>query len=91
MSSFALLDEKISGLLNKYAALQAAHKKLQKECDKKDQELLALKEKIASTAQENTASFIAAALPDKKQRTAARKHIDSVIKEIDKILTRLDD
>ena len=91
MSSFALLEEKIGVLLKRHTAVQAENKKLKKEKEKQDAVLLVLKERLARAEQEQAVACIATALPDKKERAAARKQLDTVIKEIDKILTRLDE
>lgn len=91
MSNLTVLGEKIAQLLKKYTLLQTEHRKLRKQLGKAMQEQELLKEKIATLEHEALAMNIAKSLPEKKERIAALKQIDSVINEIDKILVKLND
>lgn len=91
MSGLDVLGERVKLLLKKYAALQSENKSLKKALAKSREELDVLKEQLEATRQETIATSIVKALPDKKERTVARKQIDAVINEIDKILINLND
>ncbi len=91
MAELEELGEKVRLLLKRFTALQSENKNLRAALSAKEQEINTLQQQLAQIQQDALAGNIARALPDKKERTAARRQIDTVIKEIDKILINLND
>ncbi len=91
MNAIGLLEEKVDALLKRHLALAAELKKTKRHLAKKETELQQLAQIVAEAESRLTGSSIAKSLPEKKERNAARKKIDAVIAEIDKILMNLND
>lgn len=85
------LREKVDALIKQYKASQASVKKLTATIAKKDEEIAKLKETITTLNEQSLAHAAGALLQTPKEREIVRRQLDSVISEIDKILTAIND
>jgi predicted nucleic acid-binding Zn-ribbon protein len=91
MQELELLNNKLDLLLKKYAALQAENKSLKKTVSDQLKSIEKLNHKLASVEENMAAAQMGQSLGDNKDKDAMRKQLDTVIAEIDKILTTLND
>jgi soluble cytochrome b562 len=85
-----LLNGKLDLLLKKYSELQAEHKELKQTVAQQLKTIDKLNAKLKDAEQDMTSSKIGSSVTD-KEKEVFRKQLDTVIGDIDKILTTLND
>jgi uncharacterized coiled-coil DUF342 family protein len=91
MQELEQLNNKLDVLLKRYAALQAENQSLKETLSKQTKSMEQLNKKLSSLEENMLATTMAGAPSDNKDKDAMRKQLDTVIAEIDKILTSLND
>ena len=91
MQELQLLNDKLDVLLKKYITLQAENKRLKDTIDKQTESIQGLTGKLSDLEQNMVAVQIGNSVLSDEERIKMRKQLDSVIGEIDKILTTLND
>ena len=91
MQELQLLNDKLDVLLKKYITLQAENKRLKDTIDKQTDSIQGLTGKLSDLEQNMVAVQIGKSVLSDEERIKMRKQLDSVIGEIDKILTTLND
>lgn len=91
MQELQLLNDKLDVLLKKYITLQAENKRLKDTIDKQTESIQGLTGKLSDLEQNMVAVQIGKSVLSDEERIKMRKQLDSVIGEIDKILTTLND
>jgi hypothetical protein len=91
MSAIDQLRTRVDQLLRQYAAAQLDLKNLRNELKDKDHTIASLQLQLTKTEEQLLAQQIGRAIPDAESRANSRKKLDQVIREIDKILTTLND
>jgi deoxyadenosine/deoxycytidine kinase len=91
MQELQLLNDKLDQLLKSYAELQAENKRLKADASKQERALVKLNERIAGYEADLNAKHVVEATISSGDKNKMRKQLDTVISEIDKILTALND
>ena len=91
MQELQLLNDKLDVLFKKYITLQAENKRLKDTIDKQTESIHGLTGKLSDLEQNMVAVQIGKSVLSDEERIKMRKQLDSVIGEIDKILTTLND
>ena len=91
MQELQLLNDKLDVLFKKYITLQAENKRLKDTIDKQTESIQGLTGKLSDLEQNMVAVQIGNSVLSDEERIKMRKQLDSVIGEIDKILTTLND
>lgn len=91
MQELQLLDERLSSLLKKYAAIEAENKRLKQTVAQQLQSIEGLNKKLTELEEKMVAVQIGQTVMDSSEKTNMRKQLDGILGEIDKILTTLND
>jgi hypothetical protein len=91
MHEIQLLGDKLDLLLKKYGILQAENKRLKETVAIQTQSIETLNFKLQELEQDMVAVQIGKSVLTDDEKVKMRKQIDTVIGEIDKILTSLND
>ena len=91
MQELQLLNDKLDVILKKYITLHAENKRLKDTIDKQTESIQGLTGKLSDLEQNMVAVQIGKSVLSDEERIKMRKQLDSVIGEIDKILTTLND
>jgi len=91
MQELRLLDERLSSLLKKYAAIEAENKRLKQTVAQQLQSIEGLNKKLTELEEKMIAVQIGQSVLDSSEKTNMRKQLDGILGEIDKILTTLND
>jgi hypothetical protein len=91
MHEIQLLSDKLDLLLKKYGILQAENKRLKETVAIQTQSIETLNFKLQELEQDMVAVQIGKSVLTDDEKVKMRKQIDTVIGEIDKILTSLND
>jgi len=91
MQELEFLQQKLSQLLKRFTALQADNERLGKTVKQQEQIIASQTEKISTLEQELQSKSVidSAAGTDEVQKQKLKKHLDNVIKEIEKNLEML--
>ena len=91
MEGINTLNERVTELLKRYSALLRERENLRKEASAMRAENEDLHARLNKAEEGLLAINISQAMPDEATRAQNRKKLDTVISEIDKILTTLND
>ncbi len=91
MQELTLLNDKLDALLRKYASLKSENQRLQETVAQQVEEMGKLREKIAGMEENVLASQISNTAISDSDKDVMKKQLDTVIGEIDKILSTLND
>ena len=91
MESLDLLNSKLDKLLKKYAALQADNSRLRATIDGQNKAIQKLNKKVASLDSGMVSVHLGNTGISGEDKEHMRRQLDTVITEIDKILTTLND
>ena len=91
MEALEQLKEKLSALLKKHAAIKAENKRLQGIVDDMTQKNIAMTQKIATLEQGLVSVRFDGVPVSDEDKQNMRQQLDSVISEIDKMLSNLND
>lgn len=89
MESTGLLREKLELLLRRHSILKKELSAAQMQLDRREAEMSALHARLHKCEEQNLALAISRSLPDADARAGARGRLDTVIAEIDKLLSTL--
>lgn len=91
MYELQLLNNRLDILLRKYAMLQAENKKLRETISLQTQSMATLNMKLSDLEQNMVAAKMSRSLLTMSDKEKIRKQLDTVIREIDKMLIALND
>ncbi len=91
MYELQLLNNRLDILLRKYAMLQAENKKLRETISLQTQSMATLNMKLSDLEQNMVAAKLSRTLLTLSDKEKIRKQLDTVIREIDKMLIALND
>lgn len=91
MQEVTLLHTKLDKLLKKYAAVQAEKKDLLNTVREQNVQLQSLNKKVAGLEEKIVTTKTADAISGKEDKADVRKQLNSLIKDIDKLLATLND
>ncbi len=91
MEALDRLNNKVTLLLKKYAALETENKRLRKAVATHEKETAELKKKLDSLEQGMVSVHLGSSVAGDEEKDNMRAQLDNVIAEIDKILNTLND
>lgn len=91
MQEFTLLHSKLEKLLKKYTALQAENEGLLETLRQQNESLSVLNKKVADLEDELATAKTADVITGNDDKAAVRKQLNSLIGDIDKLLSSLND
>ena len=91
MQELNLLNDRVELLIKKYADVQAENKRLKESIGLKEDIIDAMSRKLLSLEENVMATGIGSSAMSDKDREIVKKQLDTVLGEIDKILTTLND
>lgn len=91
MQELQLLNSKLETLLKRYSSLQAENLRLKKTISKHNRTLETMNKKVADCEEQILVLQARNALTSTEDKATARKQIDNLINDIDKILASLND
>ena len=91
MDGIEILQDRVSALLKRFSAVMRERDGLKKELEELRAENDDLRSRLNRAEEHTLALQIGKSMPDESAKAQARKQLDAVIGEIDKILTTLND
>ena len=91
MATLSTLGEKVDALIGHLRATRTERDALLQKLDKAEETAAILRRELNEARQQLLAYEIGSAMPDAETRANSRRKLDEVIRDIDKILTTLDD
>lgn len=91
MESLSLLNEKLDVLLKKYTLLQAENNRLQITVADQKKQIDTLSGKLTMLEENLMASQMSSSVLNDNDKEVVKKQLDTVLGEIDKLLTTLND